>query len=60
MSKVANSKLTLGLSMIMKDEIDDLDRIISDYGSLFDIYTSPLRIREHTQFYQNDSQISLM
>ncbi len=27
---------TLGLAMIMKDEVEDLDRIINDYGSFFD------------------------
>lgn len=27
---------TLGLTMIMKDEVEDLDRIIKDYGSFFD------------------------
>jgi tetratricopeptide (TPR) repeat protein len=30
------TRCTLGLAMIMKDEVEDLDRIINDYGRFFD------------------------
>lgn len=36
MEMTKKTRPTLGLTMIMKDEIDDLDRIIHDYGSSFD------------------------
>lgn len=36
MKKTAGSRRTLGLAMIMKDEIDDLKRIVEDYGHIFD------------------------
>jgi tetratricopeptide (TPR) repeat protein len=32
---VKRNHVTLGLAMIMKDEIEDLDRIINDYGKYF-------------------------
>jgi hypothetical protein len=32
----ANKRLTLGLAMIMKDEVADLDRILTNYGQYFD------------------------
>lgn len=35
-SVIFKSRPTLALALIMKDEIDDLNRIISDYGQFFD------------------------
>jgi len=34
--KAQNFRPTLGLAMIMKDEVEDLDRIVKDYGKFFD------------------------
>lgn len=36
MKAAQKSRPTLGLAMIMKDEIDDLDRIVADYSQYFD------------------------
>lgn len=36
MKTVRETRRTLGLAMMMKDEVEDLDRIINDYGSFFD------------------------
>lgn len=41
---------TLGLAMIMKDEVDDLDRIVKDYGKYFDkIYVTATEKKTHTK-----------
>ena len=40
---------TLGLAMIMKDEIEDLDRIIRDYGKYFDkVYVTATEKKTYT------------
>jgi hypothetical protein len=36
MKAIQKTRHTLGLAMIMKDEVEDLDRIINDYGKYFD------------------------
>jgi tetratricopeptide (TPR) repeat protein len=36
MKAAPKSRRTLGLAMIMKDEVEDLDRIVKDYGRFFD------------------------
>jgi hypothetical protein len=33
---ILQTRRTLGLAMIMKDEVEDLDRIVKDYGRFFD------------------------
>lgn len=36
MKEAQEIRRTLGLAMIMKDEVEDLDRIVKDYGPFFD------------------------
>lgn len=63
MNKKSRLLPTLGLAMIMKDEINDLDRIIGNYGHLFDkIYitvtdkktyaTLSRKVAKESKFYQ--------
>lgn len=49
MKKAQKTRRTLGLAMIMKDEIEDLDRIVRDYGKYFDkIYVTATEKKTHT------------
>lgn len=50
MKKAVEKRPTLGLAMIMKDEVTDLDRIIHDYGKYFDkIYVTVTDKKIHTK-----------
>lgn len=49
MKKTQQTRHTLSLAMIMKDEIEDLNRIVKDYGRYFDkIYVTVTDKRTHT------------
>lgn len=48
---------TLGLTMIMKDEIEDLDRIVKDYGQYFDkLYVTVTDKKTHTKLLKKIAQ----
>jgi tetratricopeptide (TPR) repeat protein len=48
--KAQKTHHTLGLAMIMKDEIEDLDRIVKDYGKYFDkIYVTVTHKKTYTE-----------
>lgn len=50
MKAAQKTRHTLGLAMIMKDEINDLNRIIKDYGRYFDkIYVTVTDKKTHTK-----------
>jgi tetratricopeptide (TPR) repeat protein len=55
---ILQTRHTLGLAMIMKDEIEDLDRIVYDYGAYFDkIYVTVTDKKTYTAL-QKSSVVS--
>lgn len=59
MKKDQEARHTLGLAMIMKDEIEDLDRIVRDYGHFFDkIYVTVTDKKTHTKLLKKYSENS--
>lgn len=57
MKMVSENHPTLGLAMIMKDEVDDLDRIIRDYGKYFDkIYVTVTDKKTYTRLLKKNLQ----
>lgn len=47
---------TLGLAMIMKNEVEDLDRIVKDYGKFFDkIYVTVTDKKTYTALLKSDT-----
>lgn len=59
MTTADKKRATLGLAMIMKDEIEDLERIIHDYGRYFDkIYVTVTDKKTHTKLVKDPKIIS--